>query len=39
MSATFSTPVLAKSHRANWRSTESAATTLRGARNVANWAR
>ena len=25
--------------RANWRSTESAATTLRGARNVANWAR
>jgi hypothetical protein len=39
MPATAVTLVAASSQRANWRSTLSAAATLRGARNVPSWPR
>jgi hypothetical protein len=39
MAATAVTLVAARSQRANWRSTLSATSTLRGARNVASWPR
>jgi hypothetical protein len=39
MVATVVTVVAARSQRANWRSTLSAAATLAGARNVPSWPR
>jgi len=39
MAATAVTLVAARSQQANWRSTLSATSTLRGAKNVASWPR